>query len=93
MASFSNIEDDLMEQYITTDMAYYDVAYLDKISYPGGCISFEYAADRLDYSPEVRLSAICINDASGNNLSKWELTQGYFVSNSNRGSDVPPLTN
>ena len=91
LASFSNIEDDLMEQYITTDMAYYDVAYLDKISYPGGCISFEYAADRLDYSPEVRLSAICINDASGNNLSKWELTQGYFVSNSNRGSDVPPL--
>lgn len=80
-----------MEQYITTDMAYYKVAYLDRISYPGGSISFEYATDRLDYSPEVRLSAVRINDAAGNNLSKWELIQGYFVSNANTGFDVPTL--
>lgn len=91
LASFANIQDSRMEQYITTDMAYYKVAYLDRISYPGGSISFEYATDRLDYSPEVRLSAVRINDAAGNNLSKWELIQGYFVSNANTGFDVPTL--
>lgn len=91
LASFANIQDSRMEQYITADMAYYKVPYLDRISYPGGSISFEYATDRLDYSSEVRLSAVRINDAAGNNLSKWELIQGYFVPNANTGFDVPTL--
>lgn len=90
LGSFQNIESANSENYLITDQAYYDVSYLDTISYPGGSISFEYKVDRKDYSPEVRLSAICINEMNGVNQSRWELVQDYFVSNMSE-TDIPSL--
>lgn len=91
LGSFQPIQSTDGESFITTDQAYYDVSYLDKITYPGGSVSFEYKADRKDYAPEVRLSAICINDASGIKQSRWELVQDYFTSNT-AGIDIPTLS-
>lgn len=91
LSSFKNIQSTASDSYITTDYAYFDISYLDKITYPGGYVSFEYKLDRKDYSPEVRLSAIYINDMKGGNVSKWELVQDYFISNVLE-IDVPALS-
>lgn len=75
---------------LSADQAYYEVVYLDKISYPGGSVHFRYASGRKDYSPEVRLTAISINDASGKEMSCWNLEHAYFTANA-AGTDVPEL--
>lgn len=89
LGSFNYIQEN--EPILVTDQAYYEVAYLDNITYPGGSVTFEYKTDRKDYAPEVRLTAVNINDANGNRLSRWDLVQDYFTANSFLGSDVPTL--
>ncbi|MBP1615011.1 MAG: hypothetical protein H6Q13_2459 [Bacteroidetes bacterium] len=90
LGTFTRPQDSNPETYISTSHAYYDVVYLDKITYPLGGIRFEYKFDREDYTPEVRLSAIYIDDVAGINVNSWELLQSYFVSNTS-GTDMPSL--
>jgi len=60
--------------------AKYDVVYLDKITYSGGEIKFNYLFDREDLPPEARLDNILINN-TGSNPICWKLEQEYFTTN------------
>jgi YD repeat-containing protein len=58
----------------------YDVVVLDKISYPGGEVRFEYKFDRIDCKQEPRLETVYINEA-GSDQFKWSFIYDYFTAN------------
>ncbi len=74
---------------VNINYSLYDVVYLDKITYPGGSVRFGYAFDRIDYSPEARLTHIYI-DENGVNKSHWKFIQEYFTANA-PGTDFPTI--
>lgn len=91
LGSFNRTQDSrLTGTGVTINHAYYEVVYLDNITYPGGRVRFEYAFNREDYEPEPKLTTILLDDENNNNKSKWHLSYDYFVSNF-KGIDRPTL--
>lgn len=69
---------------------YNDCWYLEKITYDGGEMQFNYSNDRSDASWLPRLTSVERNVA-GTKTTVWELEQGYFTSNYS-STDIPSLT-
>ncbi|MCD8177594.1 MAG: hypothetical protein LUE98_09270 [Tannerellaceae bacterium] len=91
LGAFNRVQDSTLEGYFSASHAYYEVVYLDNITYPGGKVRFEYKFDRTDYQAEARLTTIYLDDETGINKSKWILSHGYFTANVT-GIDQPTLT-